>query len=51
MTCIRIPRGEAEEQNGKGRLLLFPTCALFCNGVFVTNEQMNEVAFLKLAAR
>jgi hypothetical protein len=51
MTFIRIRRGSGGEQNGKERLHLFPTCALFCNGVFVTNEQMNEVEFLKPAAR
>ena len=36
MTCIRIRRGEGEEQNGKERLLLIPACAQLL--MIVTND-------------
>ncbi len=36
MTCIRIHRGEGDEQNGKEQLLLLPACALLL--LILTND-------------
>ena len=45
MTCIRIHRGEGDEQNGKERLLLIPACTLLL--LILTND-LNQLFYRRL---